>query len=129
MGPHTRTRDVQTLRLAGDEFQLRRRCHRIHLYGCERGRELTEQEERYLKALYADDVWAADREVGKVLDHLESLGLADETLVIFTSDHGEELGEEINGQTVWGHGGALRRGLLGVPLTIAGPGIPARQWC
>jgi choline-sulfatase len=34
-----------------------------------------------------------DRMVGRVLDRLEALGLADNTLIVYTSDHGDQIGE------------------------------------
>ncbi len=37
---------------------------------------------------YAAMISAMDRDVGRIQDHLESLGLADDTLVFFTSDNG-----------------------------------------
>lgn len=42
----------------------------------------------FLQGYYAC-IRGMDAEVGRILDHLEALGLADDTLVIFTSDHGE----------------------------------------
>ncbi|MEZ5834783.1 MAG: sulfatase-like hydrolase/transferase [Geminicoccaceae bacterium] len=36
---------------------------------------------------------AMDRMIGQILDRLEENGLADDTLVIYTSDHGDQLGE------------------------------------
>lgn len=93
-----------------------------------RGKKVaTQQEQDYLRALYADGVWKADRELGKVLDHLEALGLEKKTLVIFISDHGESLGEPVGGKPIWGHGGALRDTLLHVPMYIAGPGVPHQK--
>lgn len=41
---------------------------------------------------YYGNVTFIDREIGTVLSALEALGLRDETLIIFTSDHGEMLG-------------------------------------
>jgi uncharacterized sulfatase len=41
---------------------------------------------------YLASVHSVDRNVGRVLRHLDELGLADETVVIFTSDHGFNLG-------------------------------------
>lgn len=60
-----------------------------------------------------------DDAVGRILDALDTHGLADETVVIFTSDHGELLGDH----------GLLRKGpppyrqLLQVPMLVCGPGV------
>jgi choline-sulfatase len=61
-----------------------------------------------------------DEQIGMVLSTLERLGLADDTRVIYTSDHGEALGAH----------GLLGKFQLyepsaGVPLLMAGPGIPS----
>lgn len=48
--------------------------------------------QRYVKS-YAAAVASMDREIGRLLDYLESNGLADDTLVIYTSDQGFFLGE------------------------------------
>jgi arylsulfatase A-like enzyme len=55
---------------------------------------------------------------------LKSTWLADNTLIVITSDHGEEFGE--HGGT--GHGRTLHQEVLRVPLVIAAPGLlaPAR---
>ncbi|MBN1917924.1 MAG: sulfatase-like hydrolase/transferase [Verrucomicrobia bacterium] len=42
-----------------------------------------------------------DEQIGRVLDHLEKSGLADNTVVVFSSDHGETLGS---------HGGLIDKG-------------------
>ncbi|NWG12220.1 MAG: sulfatase-like hydrolase/transferase [Acidobacteria bacterium] len=47
---------------------------------------------RRLKANYWGSVTHVDRSVGAILKTLEDLGLADRTIVVFTSDHGEMLG-------------------------------------
>jgi arylsulfatase A-like enzyme len=47
----------------------------------------------YLKALYAGEVTMVDRWVGMLLQKIEDLGLFENTLVIFTTDHGTHLGE------------------------------------
>jgi choline-sulfatase len=60
-----------------------------------------------------------DDMVGQILDELDRQGLADDTWVIYTSDHGESLGE---------HGLFYKQcsyeGSVGVPLVIRGPEIP-----
>jgi len=65
-----------------------------------------------------------DHEVGRVLDHLDALGITDDTIVIFTSDHGDVMGEH----SLMVKGSIHYQSILRVPLTIAGPGIePGRS--
>ncbi len=47
----------------------------------------------HIGALYAGEVTMTDRWLGRFLDHLEVLGLAENTLVVINSDHGHPLGE------------------------------------
>jgi len=54
---------------------------------------LTEREIEHVKARYAGSVTFVDRNVGKVLRAIEDLGLADDTCVVWTSDHGTHIGE------------------------------------
>ena len=54
---------------------------------------MTEDQKRdAIQAYYASTTFM-DAQVGRVLDTLERLGLADNTIVVFTSDHGYSLGE------------------------------------
>ena len=61
-----------------------------------------------------------DQAVGRILEALEESGMAEETIVVFTSDHGDLLGA---------HGGLIQKWCnafdeaVRVPLLIAGPGI------
>ncbi|MHB0998417.1 MAG: sulfatase-like hydrolase/transferase [Armatimonadota bacterium] len=53
-------------------------------------------EKRYMKLIHAryyELVQEMDHHVGRILRTLDDLGIADNTLVIFTSDHGEMLGD------------------------------------
>jgi hypothetical protein len=68
-------------------------------------------------ALYRLNVAWADEKLGQVLDALEESGQWDRTLLVVTSNHGEEFGER--GQIL--HGGNLGRQLLEVPLAIKLP--------
>ncbi len=63
----------------------------------------------------------SDSLVGRILDQLERLSLADDTLVIVTSDHGEEFYEHGN----WRHGNQLYDEVVRVPLIVVEPGRPA----
>ncbi len=62
-----------------------------------------------------------DHQVGRILIALEEAGLAEDTIVVFTSDHGDWLGD---------HGLVLKgpmfyEGLLRVGMIVKGPGVPA----
>jgi len=54
---------------------------------------LTEEELNHCRALYAAEVTMVDRWIGRLLQKIEDLGLLENTVVIFTSDHGFYLGE------------------------------------
>ena len=45
-----------------------------------------------LIATYLGEISLIDQEVGRVLDRLEALGLAEDTLVVWTTDHGDTIG-------------------------------------
>ncbi|TFH24075.1 MAG: hypothetical protein E4H03_04560 [Myxococcales bacterium] len=72
---------------------------------------------------YVDEYDAAirrgDRYVEKLLARMDELGLLEHTLIVFTSDHGEEFLE--HGRCF--HLSSLYREVLHVPLIIAGAGI------
>jgi choline-sulfatase len=61
-----------------------------------------------------------DENIGKVLKALEEAGLSGNTRVMYTSDHGDNLGA----RGLWGKS-TMYDEIAGVPLIIAGPGIPA----
>ncbi|MFT7667619.1 MAG: arylsulfatase A-like enzyme [Planctomycetota bacterium] len=79
----------------------------------------------YLSGMYDACVATGDAYLGELVDYLYELGLSDDTLVAFTSDHGEAWLEH-GGLT---HGQSIHNELVRVPLVIAGPGIPENQIC
>lgn len=68
---------------------------------------------------YRNAVHYADQSTGLILDALAEHGLAEETLVVVTGDHGEEFFES----GVWGHTSNFTRAQTHVPFVLAGPGI------
>jgi arylsulfatase A-like enzyme len=80
----------------------------------------SETELAYLRALYDGGIAAADREVGGLLDALDALGLTERTLVVVTSDHGEDLGDRLP-LRAGNHGHSLYDELLLVPLIVHDP--------
>jgi len=85
---------------------------------------MNEKTIRRMRSYYYATITLIDRWVGKILDRLEARGLIDSTLVVFSSDHGDTLGD---------HGLPFKStfydGALKVPLIMAGPGIPRGRRC
>jgi arylsulfatase A-like enzyme len=71
-------------------------------------------------ALYDGGVLSADRWIGCVLDHLRRLGLYDRTLIVVTSDHGEQLGER-GGKFYSYHGRTMFEEMIHIPLMVKLP--------
>jgi membrane-anchored protein YejM (alkaline phosphatase superfamily) len=72
-----------------------------------------------------NSVYYTDSLVGRVIRHLEQAGLMNETIVIVTSDHGEEFNDNHVGS--WGHCGNFTRWQVQVPLVFYVPGRAPRQ--
>jgi arylsulfatase len=84
----------------------------------------SDEEIRQVRAAYYAMVSLIDDEVGRILATLDDLGLRDDTLVIFTSDHGEMLGD--HGLLL--KGPMLFEGAVRVPLILRWPGrLPAGE--
>jgi len=54
---------------------------------------MSEAELKHTRALYAGEVTFVDKWIGILLDRIRELGLWENSLIVFTSDHGEPLGE------------------------------------
>ncbi|MFQ5809663.1 MAG: sulfatase [Armatimonadota bacterium] len=80
--------------------------------------QMTEQQASHTKTAYAAEVTLVDRWVGHLLDTLRDLGRMDDTLIVFTSDHGCMMGEQ--GQVHKGQD-RLRNQCTQLPLFIRHP--------
>lgn len=87
------------------------------------GRNLTDAHWRKVKAYYYALISHVDEQVGRILEYVDASGMRDNTLIIFTSDHGEHLGDH----------GLIQKGPPGldscihVPLLVAAPGVVQGQ--
>jgi arylsulfatase A-like enzyme len=68
---------------------------------------------------YEGEIRLVDDAMGRLFDKLRALGIWDETLVIFTADHGEAFSEHM----LPGHQNVIYDEVLHVPMIIRGPGM------
>jgi arylsulfatase A-like enzyme len=104
--------DGRRPRLNGDDFHLSPEVHpgmsRADLAG--------------VISYYDGEILCTDEQVGRVLDHLGELGIAEETLVVVVTDHGDEFFE--HGRK--GHRQNLYQSTLAMGLIASWPGrLPA----
>jgi arylsulfatase A-like enzyme len=85
--------------------------------GIMRQSELTDEEEEDMRNLYDGDVSYLDSKIRELIEYLAQSGILDTTIVIITSDHGENLGEH----HFVGHMFCIYDTLLHVPLVIRYP--------
>lgn len=84
--------------------------------------EMSPQEVQSEIDAYDEAIAYLDHQLGQLFDELERRGVLDNTLVIITSDHGEQFGEH----RLFMHGNSLYSQLLHVPLLLALPSrVPA----
>jgi arylsulfatase A-like enzyme len=116
--PEGEARQFGTGPRTGAEHEILRDWHR-------KSRAVVDPEViRLARDSYDDCIAYLDRQLGRLFERLESMGLLNDTLVIVTSDHGEEFGEHGS----FGHGQQLYSQELHVPLLIVAPGrVPAGQ--
>ncbi|WP_101911317.1 sulfatase family protein [Marasmitruncus massiliensis] len=79
---------------------------------------MSDWEHRLMKASYYAMVDLIDKQVGRLIDTLERLGQLENTIVIFTSDHGEMLGDH----GIYLKGPYFYEGATHIPLIISCPG-------
>ncbi|MBO43582.1 MAG: sulfatase [Rhodospirillaceae bacterium] len=81
---------------------------------------VTEESLPILMKSYYGTTSYLDSNIGKVLATLEQTGLRDSTIVIYTSDHGENLGT----RRLWGKSNMYEEASF-IPMIISGPDIPS----
>jgi arylsulfatase A-like enzyme len=79
----------------------------------------TQRDKERIEALHDGEISYHDEYFGKFLVKLRELGLDENTIIVVTSDHGEEFQEHGS----WGHGHSVYQELLGVPLMFRWPGV------
>ncbi|MGQ4808656.1 hypothetical protein NKDENANG_02044 [Candidatus Entotheonellaceae bacterium PAL068K] len=85
---------------------------------------MSEADFEILRACYDGAVATLDEEIGALIDHLRQRDILDRTLLIITSDHGENLGNH----GLMSHAYSLHDTLIHVPLLIRYPArFPAGQ--
>lgn len=89
----------------------------------ESGREHPYEDVVFAQRQYAANVTELDAQIGRLVDALESTGQLDQTIIIYTSDHGEMLGDFHQYFKDLPYEPSIH-----VPLIVAGPGIqPTRS--
>ena len=77
-----------------------------------------------LGAFYDEEIHAVDQQIGRVVEFLQGAGEWDQTVMVFTADHGEELGERGH----IGHTQTLFPELVALPLMVRVPQDWASEW-
>lgn len=95
-------------------------CVRREQQGSYLGRfaDFSPEEIRRIRLGYAASIAFLDTQIGRVLKALDDVGLTENTLVIFMSDHGDQLGDH----GLFVKGVALYEPTVGVPLLLRWPG-------
>jgi len=103
----------------GKEFFVNEAISKFAQTPSGRERVVDERGLEHVLALYAGELRWTDSEVGRLLAKLDELGLADDTLVIVTSDHGDEFFEHGG----IGHRRTLHEEVVRIPMILRMPGV------
>ena len=85
--------------------------------------DLSREEFAQATACYYACCTMVDDQIGRILSALDELGMADNTIIVFTSDHGDYMAEH----RLMLKGIPPFEGAYRIPLILNGPGIPAGQ--
>jgi arylsulfatase len=78
----------------------------------------------YYRLRYSGEIAYADDLIGDFLERVKQLGLWEKSVIIFTADHGESMGEH---NYYFCHGHDLTEELIHVPLIVHAPGVTSGQ--
>ncbi|MFQ5636726.1 MAG: sulfatase [bacterium] len=82
--------------------------------------ELGDRDLSYINSLYDAEIRATDTSIDRLLKRLDEMGLTDNTLIVFSADHGEELYEH---NFYFFHSCSMYEGVLRIPLIMKLPGV------
>ncbi len=82
--------------------------------------DLSERDLFHLNALYDAEIRSSDSYIEKVLAKLEKMGVLENTLIVFASDHGEEMYDH---NYYFFHSCSMYEGVLHIPLIMKFPGV------
>ena len=85
---------------------------------------LSDDDRRACIAAYYGLCTYLDHQIGKVLNTINEVGLGETTRIVYTSDHGENLG--VRG--TWGKSNMYQEATR-IPLILAGPDVPKGKVC
>lgn len=74
-----------------------------------------------LMSRYFGEITLIDEQVGRLLEHLDKSGLCEDTLVIFTTDHGDTMGAH----KIWNKDYTMYDEIYRVPMVMRWPGVIA----
>ena len=93
---------------------------RRHYEHCDRGEfDISECDIRAARRAYFGSVSYLDERLGEILSALQATRLVDDTILVFTSDHGDMLGERGHWYKMTFYEWSAR-----IPLVLSGPGLP-----
>ena len=85
-------------------------------------KDFTDETRAMATAAYFGLCTFIDAQIGRVLDALAESGLADTTRVVYTSDHGDNVGA----RGLWGKSNFYEES-VGIPMILSGPDVPAGE--
>ncbi len=76
------------------------------------------------RSSYRSEIAYTDKHLGEFMDWFFDQPAAEDTLVVLIADHGQAMGEEIMGESFWGHHVHVQNVISHIPMFVAGPGLP-----